>query len=366
MNYLNHIKTPNSLIITLKDDNPIVLSSRDARFQDVIDLLDNGMYEEALIRASIGLSVNSKNTKFKIKDGVAFVDGEALPMTLSKRLVQFSDQNIDTYPLEAFWDNLRQNPSESSKESLYDFIEANHFPITKNGTFIAYKKVRNDFLDSHSGKFDNTPGNIVKMERDKVEADRNQTCSAGLHVGAYQYVLNFSGTVLLEVEVNPKDVVAVPYDYDAQKMRVCEYKVLKVCKSVREEVVYEDDTYDDEDFELPPLVEVEEVSNGQQTAKIVRVPSELKTVVINGRNQVVVPLKLLLKFGIDVGDIAYISANSGTISVGPDKTAGCKSLSVGSTGLLVTTDILKEADLYQEYDLELMATKGVLQIRVAK
>jgi hypothetical protein len=28
------------------------------------------------------------------------------------------------------------------------------------------------------------------------------------------------------VEVNPAHVVAVPYDYDFAKMRVCEYKVL--------------------------------------------------------------------------------------------------------------------------------------------
>lgn len=34
--------------------------------------------------------------------------------------------------------------------------------------------------------------------------------------------------VLLEVKIHPKDVVAIPTDYNQQKMRVCEYTVLAV------------------------------------------------------------------------------------------------------------------------------------------
>lgn len=368
MNYLNHIKTPSSLIITLKDNNPIVLSSRDERFNEVIALLDDGEYEQALSRASIGITINSKNTRFKIKDGVAIIDGEKLPMTLSKRLVQFFNQNIDTTPLEAFWDNLRKNPSEDSKQSLYDFIEANHFPITRNGTFIAYKMVRKDFLDSHSKSFDNTPGNIVRMARATVNADRNQSCSTGLHVGAYSYAKTFSGEVLLEVEVNPKDVVAVPYDYDSQKMRVCEYKVIRVCKSYREEVVYEDDTYDDDDFYLPALEEV--VSNSvkqDEQVKIIRVPAALKTVKVNGRNQVIIPLKMLHKLGMETGDYAYISSCEGTIIVSSvQETGDAVRLTIGSTGLLITTDILAGAKLYRNKNLELTASKGTLQVKKRK
>lgn len=366
MQYLNHIKTPNSLIITLKNSNPIVLSSKDERFKEVIDLLDSGMYEDALDRASIGAAINKKNTGFKIVDGVAVIGGEKLPGTLSKRLVQFHNMNIDTAPLEAFWNNLSKNPSNDSKQSLYDFIEANHFPITKNGTFIAYKMVQKDFLDSHSRSFDNTPGNTVRMDRNKVNPNRNESCSTGLHVGAYSYASTFSGNVLLEVEVNPKDVVAVPYDYDSQKMRVCEYKVIRVCKSYREEIVYEDDVYDDDDFALPALEEeVESNAVVGEKVKIIRVPAALKAVVVNGRNQIVIPLQMLRKFGLEIGDPAYVSHAEGVLTISPVDNEDLQ-LFIGSTGLLITTEIIQDAGLYRKKNLELIATKGVLQVKERK
>jgi len=50
-----------------------------------------------------------------------------------------------------------------------------------------------------------------------------------LHVCADEYLqgyANHSEARTLVVEVNPAHVVAVPYDYNFAKMRVCEYTVL--------------------------------------------------------------------------------------------------------------------------------------------
>ena len=76
------------------------------------------------------------------------------------------------------------------------------------------------------------------MERGQVDADRERTCSFGLHVAAFSYASNFTGGILLEVEVNPRDVVAVPPDYNQQKMRVCRYRVLRRAENEIQELVY--------------------------------------------------------------------------------------------------------------------------------
>jgi hypothetical protein len=45
-----------------------------------------------------------------------------------------------------------------------------------------------------------------------------------------EYAKGYSGDILVEVIISPKDVVSVPIDYNNQKMRVCRYKVLGVVK----------------------------------------------------------------------------------------------------------------------------------------
>lgn len=127
-------------------------------------------------------------------------------------------------PMLKFLENLMLNPSYQSRKELYGFLEKYQMPITPDGRFYAYKWVREDFRDAHSGTFDNTPGKIVSMPRSEVDDNRDRTCSSGLHVCSRGYS-RFSQLLLL-VAVNPKDVVSIPSDYQDSKMRVCEYEVI--------------------------------------------------------------------------------------------------------------------------------------------
>ena len=58
------------------------------------------------------------------------------------------------------------------------------------------------------------------------------TAKAGVqtvHVGALAYAITFcsgGGSRIVICEVDPENVVCVPYDCSQQKMRVCEYKVI--------------------------------------------------------------------------------------------------------------------------------------------
>ena len=127
-----------------------------------------------------------------------------------------------------FLDNLTQNPDSRVFDQLYPFMKHNDIEISEDGCLLAYKKVRRDYYDIHSGTIRNAPGDKPSMPRAMVQNDPSQTCSTGLHVCAKSYLSNFgtdSDKVVI-VKVNPKDVVSVPYDYDGAKMRVCEYEVL--------------------------------------------------------------------------------------------------------------------------------------------
>ena len=154
---------------------------------------------------------------------------EAVNKTIATRLMEFANDKLPIEPIVNFWKKLRSNPSDDSKEQLFGFLEANYHPITPEGNFLAYKKVTSQdgkLVDTHSKSMDNSIGKVVEMKREKVDVDRNNACSHGLHVASWQYAQSFGGNVLVEVLVDPADVVAVPLDYDQQKMRTCKYKVV--------------------------------------------------------------------------------------------------------------------------------------------
>lgn len=79
------------------------------------------------------------------------------------------------------------------------------------------------YTDSHSRSMRIEIGTPIVLERSKCDSNPHVTCSRGLHVGAMEYVRNFFGSHILLCLVNPRDVVAIPKDYNGMKMRVCEY-----------------------------------------------------------------------------------------------------------------------------------------------
>jgi hypothetical protein len=237
--YENHIITPDALTIIFNEGHPISIGSEDGRYADVISLIRSGQYDEimGLVDRSEQIKEHTQG-KFLVRNGVVVIDNEPLPEALSDKLLEFCDEKIDTRPLELFWHNLKKNPSKDSKRDLYDFMRANLMPITPNGHFIGYKKVRSDYKDCFTGTITNKPGRIIKMLRAEVDGNRNNTCSRGLHVAAYSYASGFGSGVLLEVEVNPRDVVAVPPDYKQQKMRVCRYRVIRRANHEIRDLIY--------------------------------------------------------------------------------------------------------------------------------
>lgn len=227
--YKKHLITPKVIVVVWADGEPTSILNNNARFNEIKQLLLEGRFEEVPEIVDLALAIETKTKgKFTVVNGCVEIDGELLPKSLSDKLIEFVENGLPTGPLENFWDNLKENPTDSAREDLFSFLEANRVPLTADGCFIAYKKVRDNYWDSYTGEtYRNAPGAVISMSRQNVDADRRNTCSAGLHVAAWEYANGFSGQRTMIVKVNPRDVVAVPPDYSHQKMRVCRYEVVR-------------------------------------------------------------------------------------------------------------------------------------------
>ena len=153
---------------------------------------------------------------------------DEVPASLVSRMRNCLLEGKPVAYLEKFLQRLWANPSRSARYELFSFLENKNLPITPDGFFIGYKSVRPDLMDWHSGKYSNSLGSVLSMPRREVDDDRRNECSYGFHVGALEYAASFGGSdrVLLYVKVDPADVVAVPADYNCQKLRTCKYEVM--------------------------------------------------------------------------------------------------------------------------------------------
>lgn len=213
-----------------------ILRGLQDRDPDVIDLFD--------VEACINRKFQQLSDRISVQGGKVFRDLVPVNETIADHILRCVDEGLDSYkPLVMFMERIEANPSEHSRANLYDWLRGSgDFTITDEGKIVAYKGVRQNGNFYHSvhagpavvdgeqhtdGYVPNKPGSVIQMPRNKVTADPNQHCAAGLHVGSWEYAKNF-GTVVMEVEVDPADVVSVPNDHSCTKMRVWRYKVVDV------------------------------------------------------------------------------------------------------------------------------------------
>ena len=226
----------------------------DVRFEKVLSLIrekGDEMTDAEMQQVIDPVAIFGAEEGVELKDGLVHIEGEALPAELSLRVIDLKKQNIPIKNLQKFWLNLKENPSMNSVQQLYKFLEHNGHPITSDGCFIAYRSVREDFKDFHTGTMDNSVGQVVELPRNKVNDKPEETCSNGLHVASWAYAKDFGsgGRRMIEVKVDPKDVVCVPNDYNNTKMRVCKFSVLSEVESERRESFVDLSPSDDFDSE---------------------------------------------------------------------------------------------------------------------
>lgn len=210
------------------------------------------------------LNLYAKYEQIEVKDGSVFVDGETISSVVADRIINFLADGIDCLPIFKFITRLQLNPSKRAVDELYTFLEHKNLPYTESGTFLAYKAVRHDFTDKHTGKFFNGVGEVLSMPRNKVDDDKNVGCSYGFHAGTLKYASEFAcgSDKMVLVEIDPADVVSIPTDCEFQKLRTCRYKVVAEYERPLDEHVYEsrfstendddvDEEWDDDELSCP-------------------------------------------------------------------------------------------------------------------
>ena len=194
--------------------------------------------------------------EIEVKDGAVLYQGEYVHNLVVDKILSFMRGGLPYKPLVKFLGKLMENPSRRAVDELYSFLENKNMPITGEGNFLAYKGVNDDFTDNYSRKHDNSVGQVLKMRRGGVCDDARHGCSAGFHAGSYDYAKSYAsgGGNLMVVEINPADVVSVPYDCECQKLRTAEYKVVGHYETIEapplddgdESYVQWDDSYENE------------------------------------------------------------------------------------------------------------------------
>lgn len=224
---------PKAISVHLLSGKAYTWPSTHSRYEEVKQALREKQPESVLVGLMdevkcLADKLQSVEDVYVTRDGVFYKDIR-IHLSVATRIQDFMGEELDPEPLMRFLGKLLKNPRKESVDSLYDFIEANDIPIYPDGDFLVYKRVRGDYKDIHSGTMANNIGNIVEMHAWQVEADRNRTCDAGLHVCARSYLPHFGngdGNRVVICKVNPEHVVAVPFDYNNAKMRVHRYEVV--------------------------------------------------------------------------------------------------------------------------------------------
>lgn len=178
------------------------------------------------VKKTITSMLSSTSDKVRIENNKIFYMDREVQGLISSRIFEMLRLELDVKPMVLFLENLMSNPSKRAVDELFGFLEACTLPITPDGCFLAYKRVREDYMDVYSGSMDNSVGKVLEMPRNMVDEDKNNTCSYGLHFCSYDYLKSFSGARIVVLKINPKDVVAIPADYNNSKGRTCKYEVV--------------------------------------------------------------------------------------------------------------------------------------------
>lgn len=232
-NMLKFLKSKKEFVLFLKGKSYKITNDH-KNYKVIEELLAlEGVSEEALLAvvdvAEVVKALSTKVGAFDVRGDEVFYNNQQVPSDCAEHIINLHDAGQLDDSFVKFIDLLMKNPNPEAVTDLYKFMLKGKMPITDDGRFCAYRVCTSDFKDKHSGKFDNSIGAIVKMDRGACNSNRNETCSTGLHFCSESYIGSFRGCNdrLLMVAISPEDVVAIPNDYNDAKGRCCKFEVIK-------------------------------------------------------------------------------------------------------------------------------------------
>ena len=245
-----------SELTVVVDNVPYTIDRSYVRFNEVLEAVKEGRWSDIPNLISVAKAVTTFGEgKIEVDEdeGVIRYNGTVLNNALSNRIMWMMNDGFNVDPFIKFVENLMSNPSKRAIDELYTFLEYGKLPITEDGCFLAYKRVRGDYKDVYSntvlnkpydqmtiGEVDSLPyttkqgvtvecgddgETTISMPRNKVDDRSEVTCSDGLHFCSLEYLKSFSGERVVILKINPRDVVSIPVDYNNTKGRCSSYVV---------------------------------------------------------------------------------------------------------------------------------------------
>jgi hypothetical protein len=240
------------------DGKSYVVNREHPGYDKIVAALRFKSYDEipALMDVSVAMEhfFETSDPNFEVKSGIVYYKDKPFTDEVSEKVLSMTGAGMPSEPLVNFLKKLRKNPSAIAQRETLLFAVANGFLIHEDGDIIAYKAVREDYFDVHSGTVTNKPAHlmgeeelaalpsttglgvtvevengitVVSMERGEVDDNREVTCSVGLHFAAHSYARSFTGGPrMLVLKISPADVVSIPSDYANAKGRCARYEVI--------------------------------------------------------------------------------------------------------------------------------------------
>ncbi len=237
----------NSIVVFVPGEDPLVARGDHPNFEAIVQAAraqDYDVVELFDVAATIAQKFERLSERITTANGELYLDGEVLNGVVVDHILRSMQAGLkDWEPLVLFIEALETNPNPASVDQLYGWLKSAGLVIDTDGMIVGYKGVERTSAgvlqsvragkaivngEVVTGNIPNGPGDVVEMPRSEVEFNPSVGCSTGLHVGSYEYASNWARGALLEVRVNPRDVVSVPTDCNAEKLRVCRYTVIDV------------------------------------------------------------------------------------------------------------------------------------------
>lgn len=202
----------------------------DADLSVIRTLVDVRSYLNLLVEGEVVLARDVTSGQMTV-----LYQGIQVRQTIADRIVAAFAAGRKPVQLLRFLANIKANTAKSNiADEIFDWVEAGEMPITDDGCLIAMKMVKDDYTSIHDGKFMNDVGTWVEEKVEDVDFDRHQLCSRGLHFCSPGYLPSFAsmnggyraGNRILILKVNPKDIAAIPTDYNFQKGRAVGYWII--------------------------------------------------------------------------------------------------------------------------------------------
>ena len=218
---------------------PFTVNEDHDNFEEVFQIVSSGQhnrsdfdleYFEKIVNVRKTLNVELSPTGIQVDSNGVSKNGEELHLAVCDVIMEYKNNRWDYSCLVNFLDKLLGNPSFTSRNTIYNYLQRYKMPITPEGNFLAMKAVTADFKDKWTKKIDNSLGAEPEIDRGQVSDNPAHACHYGLHCGWSSYIFDFygcSGDQIIVVEVDPKDVVCCPTDESYSKIRVCKYKVVE-------------------------------------------------------------------------------------------------------------------------------------------